>query len=238
MTTMESTSIQQYLKLLYNLSEEGKKAGTAAIANRLGISLPSVTEMLKKLAENGYITYEPYGSASLTDKGRKAAEKITRKHRLLEVFLYDILKIGKSKVHKEACELEHALSDEVENALSKVLHNPESCPDDRKPIPKSSTHADKRVNLTELRTVQEKKLSRDEEIEPLDNLCIGQKGVIVFIGGGRKAVQRLLDMGLTPGTPVKVVNTAPFKGPLEISVRDSNLVIGRGLARKVFLERK
>ena len=236
MESMESSRVQEYLKLLYSFDEQGKEARTAEIANRLRVSLPSVTEMLKKLADNGYIIYESYRSAILTDKGRKAAQKIARKHRLLECLLYNILRLGKNKVHKEACELEHALSDEVEAAICKVLNHPESCPDDRKPIPPCGKRVTSRTKSEISQGVIEK--NGEKELEPLDHLCTGQRGIIAFIRGGKRAVQRLLDMGLTPGTLVKVVNSAPFRGPIEISVRESNVVIGRGLAAKVFLERK
>jgi len=233
---MESTSIQDYLKLLYRLNEEGKIAKTSVIAGHLDVSRPSVTEMLKKLAEKGYVTYESYRGAILTDKGREAAKKITRKHRLLECLLHDILKISKSQVHKEACRLEHALSDNAEEAICKLVHHPEVCPDDGKVIPLCNKQI-AGCSECEIGQVETEKL-RDKELVPLDQFRIGQNGVISFIRGGRKAVQRLLDMGLAPGTLVKVINAAPFKGPIEISVRDTNLVIGRGLAAKIFLERK
>ena len=73
---------------------------------------PSVTEMLKKLAETNYIKYSPYHGSTLTEKGLKEAQKITRKHRLLENFLSNVLHIGNDKVHQEACQMEHTLSDQ------------------------------------------------------------------------------------------------------------------------------
>jgi DtxR family Mn-dependent transcriptional regulator len=77
--------------------------------------------MLKKLAQEKYINYSPYHGSTLTDKGTREAKKITRKHRLLETFLSDVLHIGKDKVHSQACELEHALSDEAEESLCRLL---------------------------------------------------------------------------------------------------------------------
>ena len=86
--------------------------------------------MLKKLETLGYITYTPYKGATLTDEGMQIAQKITRKHRILEKFLTDVLKIKDENVHEQACEMEHTLSDEAERALCNMLNNPDVCPDD------------------------------------------------------------------------------------------------------------
>src|SRR5512141_796055 len=109
-----SASTEEYLEALYTLSQKEEKVSTSAISKRLNIAPASVTEMLKKLAENGYVEYLPYQGVSLTAKGHEMAEKMTRKHRLLERFLHDMLKIGTDKVHKEACAMEHSLSEETE----------------------------------------------------------------------------------------------------------------------------
>jgi len=128
------SSIEEYLQAIYNLEEEQKPATTTEIAKRLGFAPPSVTEMLTRLAKEGYVTYEPYKGVTLTNEGRRLGGKITRKHRILERFLHDILKIRKDRAHAQACEMEHLLSDEAENGLCKMLHYPEKCPDG-KPIP-------------------------------------------------------------------------------------------------------
>ena len=94
--------------------------------------------MLKKLADLGYVNYLPYQGATLTSKGFELAAKMTRKHRLLERFLHDMLHIGKDKVHREACAMEHALSDETERALCR-LNALVNLPDDAKIIPACSS---------------------------------------------------------------------------------------------------
>ena len=130
-----SASTEEYLEALYTLTQDGKAASTSEISKRLNIAPASVTEMLKKLADSGYVNYSPYQGVTLNPKGFEIAEKMTRKHRLLERFLHDILKIGNDKVHNEACEMEHALSDETERALCQTLKAPDKCPDDEKVIP-------------------------------------------------------------------------------------------------------
>src|SRR4030043_298048 len=130
-----STSTEEYLEALYNLTRESEPASTSAISKRLNITPASVTEMMHKLANERYVNYSPYQGVTLTPKGYRIAEKMTRKHRLLERFLHDVLKIGNDRVHKEACEMEHALSDETARALCQTLKSPDRCPDDRKVIP-------------------------------------------------------------------------------------------------------
>jgi len=98
-----SASTEEYLEALYTLTQDGKTASTGGVSKRLRIAPASVTEMLRKLAESGYVNYAPYQGVTLTEKGFEIAEKMTRKHRLLERFLHDMLKIGNDKVHYEAC---------------------------------------------------------------------------------------------------------------------------------------
>ena len=127
--------VEEYLEALYTLTQSGKTARTTIISDYLKVAPASVTEMLRKLADKSYVKYSPYKGATLTEKGFKIAEKMTRRHRLLERFLYDTLKIGKETVHKQACDMEHSLSDEVEESLCQFLNHPNKCPDDGKIIP-------------------------------------------------------------------------------------------------------
>jgi len=224
--TITRERIEEYLEALYKLREEGKQAKTTEIASRLKVSAASVTEMLKKLADSGYVKHESYRGVTLTEKGLKAARKITRKHRLLERFLHDILNIRGRDVHEQACKMEHALSEDAEKALCRLLSNPQNCPDDNKAIPPCD------------RPFADCEKCIGQEIMPLMDLRVGQKGIVALIRGGRGMIQRLTDMGLTPGTEIRILKSAPFHGPIEICVRGSNLAIGRGVAMKIFVEAK
>lgn len=228
---MISRSMEEYLRTIYSLNEEGRQAGTTEIASSLGIKPSSVTEMLKKLSDEGYVKYEAYQGAELTNKGSKVASKLTRKHRLLERFLTDILKLGKNNIHEQACAMEHALSDEAEDALCRVLKQPEHCSDDKKTIPPCDKDIPSCMVCDEVPATSE----REETIIPLSDLREGQEGLVTFIRGGRRACQRLADLGLTKDTPVKIVNSAPFQGPVEISVRGTNIAVGRRLATRIFV---
>jgi DtxR family Mn-dependent transcriptional regulator len=236
-TLMSSKSSEDYLKALYILSKNGKSTSTTEIAAHFKIAPASVTEMLKKLAKKGYVKYSPYHGAHLTNKGFQVAVKITRKHRLLERFLHDVLRIGKGKVHLEACEMEHALSDEAEESLCRFLNHPGKCPDDEKIIPACSLPFS---SCEECVAVHRKGLEevgkRNENLISICALKEGDQGRVSFIRGEHKVLQRLLDMGLTPGTSVNIVRVAPLKGPIEVGVRGSKVALGQDIASNVFVD--
>jgi DtxR family Mn-dependent transcriptional regulator len=234
---MENRSVEDYLKALYVLSRNGKTVTTTEISKHFEIAPASVTEMLKKLAKKGYVKYSPYHGARLTDKGLRVSEKITRKHRLLERFLHDVLRIGNDRVHLEACEMEHALSDEAEESLCRFLKHPDTCPDDDKIIPACSLPFSSCEECVELHKKGLEEVGRREEkLVSMSNLKEGQQGKVSFIRGEHKVLQRLLDMGLTPGTSINVVRVAPLKGPVEVSVRGSRLALGQDIAANVFVD--
>jgi DtxR family Mn-dependent transcriptional regulator len=232
-----SNSTEEYLEALYTLTKDGETASTTAISKRLKVTPASVTEMVGKLSDEGYVNYQPYQGVTLTPKGFKVAEKMARKHRLLERFLHDMLGIGKSMVHDEACAMEHALSDETARALCQTLKYPDKCPDDGNPIPPcdlkfSSCEECRKWRGGSLEKVDRRKAS----IVSISTLKEREEGKIAFIRGDNKVLRRLLDMGLTPGTKIRISRIAPLKGPVEIAVRGSKLALGEGIACNVFVE--
>jgi DtxR family Mn-dependent transcriptional regulator len=233
-----STSTEEYLEALYKLTQNGQPASTSAISRCLNIAPGSVTEMVRKLAHGGYVNYSPYQGASLTPDGYRLAEKITRKHRLLERFLHDVLKIGKDKVHQEACEMEHALSDETARAMCQTLKAPDKCPDDGQMIPPcdlgfSSCDECRKWGQDNLEKVGTRKVN----VISMSALKENQEARISFIRGDNKLLRRLLDLGLTPGTKIKISRIAPLKGPTEIACRGSRLALGDDVTRNVFVDK-
>lgn len=234
---MEQKSTQDYLKAVYNLSRNGDLVSNAAISQRLNVAPASVTEMLKKLSEEGYVKYSPYRGSILTEKGTAQAQKVTRKHRLLETFLSDVLHIGKEKVHSEACQMEHTLSDEAEESLCRLLKHPDTCSDDGKTIPACDLPFSTCEECIKLHNQGLEEVGkRNRNLTSIRDLKGGKFGKISFIRGEHKVLQRLLDMGLTPGTVIKVVKVAPLEGPVEVSVRGSKLALGQDIACNVFVE--
>jgi DtxR family Mn-dependent transcriptional regulator len=234
---MAKQSMEDYLKTIYDLSKNGEPVNNTDVAKALNVAPASVTEMLKKLAQKQYIQYSPYHGTTLTSNGEKIAKKTVRKHRLLERFLSDVLKIDKIKVHSQACEMEHALSDDAEESLCRFLKHPESCPDDGKIIPPCDLQIGSCAECIQLHNQGLEEVGkRNENLVALSELKEGQAGKIFFIRGGHTVLQRLLDMGLTPGTKITLIKAAPFEGPIEVLVRSSKLALGRGIASKVFVD--
>jgi DtxR family Mn-dependent transcriptional regulator len=229
---LSSDSVEEYLEAIYSFNEKGELAKNQQLSERLRVSPPSVTQMIQRLAQEGLVEYKPYQGALLTGKGMALAQKVVRKHRLIERFLYDVLKISRNKIHSEACKLEHGLSDETAAALCKALNNPETCPDDD-PIPVCSLDVENCSSCETARAIDGKEYPL---ITQLSNLKPGEEAEVCFFKGGKHSCQRLMDMGLTPGTKVKVTTAAPFKGPLEVEVRNTSVALGRGLASQVYVK--
>jgi DtxR family transcriptional regulator, Mn-dependent transcriptional regulator len=232
-----SKSMQDYLRAIASLSNNGDPVNTTEISRYFDIAPASVTEMLKKMSQKGYLSYSAYHGTFLTLKGQAEAQKITRKHRLLERFLSDVLHIKKDQVHAQACEMEHSLSDEAEESLCRLLKHPNTCPDDGKIIPACDLPF---KTCEECISLHDKGLEEvGKRHENLQSICALKSGVnakVSFIRGEHRTLQRLLDMGLTPGTSIKIERVAPLKGPIEVCVRGSKVALGQDIAANVFVE--
>jgi DtxR family Mn-dependent transcriptional regulator len=129
-------AFEEYCECIYELHEDDVEAIQARIADRLNISRPAVSEMIKRMEADGLVT-AGRGTIQLSPKGRQLAERIVRRHRLAERFLTDILGLSWAQAHKEAGKWEHVMSDDVEQAMDRVLGTPTTCPHGN-PIPGSA----------------------------------------------------------------------------------------------------
>ena len=201
---------EQYLKVMYKLTERGGSAKTTDIATEMGIAPASVTEMLHKLASRGYIRHTAYKGAVLTPRGRKIARKIARKHRLLERFLNDVVGV---RGHEQACKMEHALSDEAERNLCKILNHPKECPHGRK-IPK----CDRPITCARC----------TESHTSLADIGEGDSAVVSHVAcESRDELCEMLAMGFVPGCRVKVEKKVPMGGPIIVSFKGTKVAIAR-----------
>lgn len=120
-----STHVEMYLETIYSLTEEGGSAKTTEIASSWEVSPASATEMVQKLSKMGLVDYKPYHGATLSDEGLEAARGVIRKHRLLELWLRDVVGMtDEERVHDVACEMEHTLAPEVEAWITEQLDHP------------------------------------------------------------------------------------------------------------------
>jgi len=131
---MFTANKEDYLRGLYILEEEKGHIKSIDLAHYLNVSKPSVSEMVQELDKDGLISYRKYSKLKFTSKGKRIARKLTSKHRLIELFLKNTLKINSKNIHQEAHRLEHAFSDESITKLRKLLGNPKKDPHG-KPIP-------------------------------------------------------------------------------------------------------
>lgn len=132
---MESISREDYLRAIHHLMEENKEVRSVEVADYLNVSKPSVSEMLKNLDTDDLIQYKRYSKINLTKKGLNLAKNLTARHRIIEAFLKDMLKLNPGKIHDEAHKLEHAFSQESIGKMDKLLGNPKKDPHG-KPIPR------------------------------------------------------------------------------------------------------
>jgi DtxR family Mn-dependent transcriptional regulator len=231
---MPQEHIEEYLEAIFDIAGKDGTAKTSEIAERLKNAPASVTEAFQRMKQKGLVRYESHKGVSLTTKGYKAAIKMKRKHRLLEVFLDKILHLPRENIHEQACKMEHVLTDATEIALCKTLRGPTECPHGS-PIPPCNLEV---KNCLECLSEQSLSLEkRDKDIIAITSLKTGDKAKIVFVRGGGGVMQRLCDLGLTNGTTISLVRTAPIHGPIEICARGCKLVIGRGIAEKIFVEK-
>jgi DtxR family transcriptional regulator, Mn-dependent transcriptional regulator len=210
---MELTdAIQDYLKEIYKLEAAGRRPTTSALAERLEVSAPSVTSMLKKLASLGLVEHQRYRGATLTNRGERVALEVIRHHRLLEQYLVKTLGLPLDAVHAEADRLEHALSEELEAQIDRTLGFPTSDPHGD-PIPGP--------DLKIVRT----------ETTPLSALEAGAKATVSRVPDGDGELLRYLsELKLTPGHRLEVRESAPFGGPVTVRVAGSDHAISRELA--------
>ena len=131
---MFTASREDYLRAIYHLMEENKEVKSVDVADYLNVTKPSVSEMLKYMNNDRLIQYKKYSKIKLTKKGLDSAKNLTARHRIIETFLNEMLKIDSKKIHDEAHRLEHAFSNESIEKIRRLLHNPKTDPHG-KPIP-------------------------------------------------------------------------------------------------------
>lgn len=211
---MTSVSVDHYLKAIYELTREDRPVSLSSLAKELAISPVSVNEMVKRLVKRELVTYERYRGVTLTLAGRSRALATTRRHRLWERFLTDVLGLDWEHVHEEACHLEHATSPLVEEQLAQFLDWPETCPHGH-PVPTA-----------------EGEIAREAGV-PLSEMEPGMKGIVLSVPEEPELLQYLGSLGLAPQIRVEIESIAPFDGPLTVRVRDAQHVVGQKVASQV-----
>jgi DtxR family Mn-dependent transcriptional regulator len=209
---------EDYLKAIYKLQQEESPVRTNSIARLLNVEPASVTGIVKRLAELGYLEHKPYRGVVLTEAGEKVALDVIRNHRLIELFLIDSLGYSWDEVHDEAERLEHAVShrfiERIEVALGNPRIDPHGAPiptEDGKIAPRTGTR------LSELQTGSSGLVSRVSDDDP-------------------ELLRYLASLGIQPGASLTVLEVTPFGGPIQIELSGIRQALGPQAASEVFID--
>jgi DtxR family Mn-dependent transcriptional regulator len=211
-------AVEDYLKAIYSLGSGGASVATNDIAGRLALAPASVSGMVRRLAEQGLLSYEPYRGVRLTDLGRRAALRTLRRHRVIESYLSTALHYPWDRVHQEAERLEHAASDELVDRMAKAIGEPVTDPHGA-PIPSRDGVMDER------------------ELVSLAELAAGHGVRVVRVSDADPEMLRYLgELSIMPGAEVLIVSKAPFGGPITLRIGREILSVGPELASQVMVE--
>jgi DtxR family Mn-dependent transcriptional regulator len=214
-----SQSVEDYLKAIYKLeaSLDGKGVSTSKLAKEMGVANASVTNMVKRLSDLGMVTYESYYGSKLTDAGRKIALEMIRHHRLLELYLTEMLGYSWDEVHEEAEKLEHHISEQFEDTISELLNHPEFDPHGD-PIPTKDG------------------LMPKLGLKPLSAVEVNHTYEVKRVKNQRPDFLRYLDnYNLTPGAKVELKRREPFDGPLTLTVNGTDITLGFKIAKDILV---
>jgi DtxR family Mn-dependent transcriptional regulator len=218
---MPTSTVEDYLKqILLEEQREPERVPTGRIATALAVTPGTATAMVKTLADGGLVDYEAYGGVRLTAAGRRLALHVLRRHRLLEVFLVQVLGLDWSEVHAEAERLEHAVSDRVIERIDEMLGRPEVDPHGD-PIPNAAGEVP------------------EHELETLAALPAGARGRVARVVDQETDFLRLIErLGLQPGTRVRVAARDEAADTLSLDLgRGRRANLGLRAAGKILVER-
>jgi DtxR family Mn-dependent transcriptional regulator len=213
-----TSTAEDYLKAVLKFEDMKEKASTSKVARRLEVSDGTVTDMLRKLQSAGLLEYKPYYGATLTPRGRAIALRILRRHRLIELFLHQIMGYGWEQVHDEAERLEHAVSDFFVERIDALMNHPAKDP-----------HGEVIPNAQGFR-------------EPEDDLCLasaeaGTYTIRKVTSSNPELLAYLEKEGLVPTRTLSLLDRAPFEGPLKLLLTKGGTVcyIDLDVARHIFV---
>ena len=212
-----SAAMREYLAEIYRLQEDAPTVNTTTLAERLNVSAPAVPRMLKRLKSAGFVKHVPYQGVELTDLGRAEALRELRRHRVLEVFLVNVMGFTWDEAHAHADDLGRGINDAITERMAAMTAHPERCPHGE-PIP-----------------------SADGKLPPINdvrlvNLSVGHRGAISRVRTHEpERLRYFASLGLTPGVAFEIVGRAPFNGPVCLRLGREEVVLGIELANDVWV---
>ncbi|HJH32048.1 MAG TPA: metal-dependent transcriptional regulator [Methanosarcinaceae archaeon] len=214
---MQAERIEEYLEtILYLIKKNNAPAKTKQIADEMNISSPSVTEMIRKLSDEGFVEYKPYYGVEFTKKGALEAARIKRRHQVLEMFLVDILDMDTKVAHSEACKLEHAVSDTVLERICTYIGHPDLCPDGN-PIDEGECC-----------------IRSKEQYIVLCEMKEGEHGIVSMMTLPPETKERLTSLGLIIGEEVRIKRKQK-QGPISIMTLGTEIALGNDIASSIYV---
>jgi DtxR family Mn-dependent transcriptional regulator len=214
-----SEVVSRYLEAIYYMNAEREAVRSARLADWLGVSRPTVTVALRRMTRDGMVRFNARKEIQLTDRGRRAAAAIVRRHRIMERWLTDTLGLDWVAADLEAARLEHAVSDRVEQRLYEALGRPLTCPHGN-PIPGYAEPRNDEVRLSTLVAGQRASILRISEVAERE---------------GPALLQYLLDRSLTPGTTLRVLEVDDLGRTLRVRTDDRELTLSEDTGEKVWV---
>jgi DtxR family Mn-dependent transcriptional regulator len=216
---MNNISKEDYISAIYKYRDKEGEIKANIIAERLQVSNAAVTDMLKKLSNDGQIIYERYKGIRLSLSGEKFAKKMIRRHRIWEVFLHQIVGLKWDEVHDEANRLEHSTSDKLLNKMEEMLNFPEFDPHGD-PIPDENGS-----------------LPKQKKTIPLSQLKEGQKGKVIRVNDfDNSFLQYISKIGIKLEKEISVKNILGFDRSMLVSIENKELNVSNTVASNVFVE--
>jgi DtxR family Mn-dependent transcriptional regulator len=217
-TANRSQSVEDYLKTIYKLENETEGGvSTSDLAKDMNVSNASVTNMVKRLSGMKLVDYESYYGTRLTDTGKKIALEIIRHHRLLELYLKEVMGYSWDEVHDEAEKLEHYISEQFEDKIAELLDDPMFDPHGD-PIPTKDGKMPTFISYS----LTEASKDRDYVIHRVKNQ-------------NPELLQYLEKQGILPGVKIRVINREPFNGPISLESESRSTTMGYRIAEDIFV---
>ena len=247
-----SASLEDYLEVIAEIADSGDKVRSSNIADRLNVKRPSVTSALRQLSEKGLIKYRPYLPISLTPTGSRQAKNIQRRHSAMQEFLTKILGVRDDKAEDIACRLEHAMDQDITNRLIRFMNYIETCPRlgpdwingfEQKCYEQEDDQACEtclKLCLEEFQKaeprIKKQAVEEKQEQSTLAKAKPGQTVRVVQVLGPPNLRRRMIEMGFTRGSTLRIVRVAPLGDPIEVEVKGYRLSLRKSDAQNIIIE--